>query len=403
MRRALLTLTDLDGAVLAEESLDLGRKLMLGRGREATIRVRGDLISREHLKVEFDIDGLFVCDVSRNGSFLNGERLEENVRTAVAPGATVRLGKDRLLSYALMGENQALTLDDLPAALHPFAEQYTFLSEIERNARRRTFLARHTLMRRTVLVEMPSEQLEPGSDEEQRFSREARLFSRLDSPFLLKMYDFRVSEGRPVRLLERPEGQTAAERLKQGILPVADVLRLSADLAGALDALFEAGVVHRDVHPESIFLSPAGRAKLGSFGIATSEDETSITTTGVVLGRLGHTSPEQLADPRQADHRSDTYALGATLYHLLAGEPPLTPLQVAKGEWTPTPLAERRAGCPPELSDWIQCALARDPAARPQTSAEVRATLEALRDTHVPRPATGKFDPALLETQADDD
>ena len=402
MRRALLTLTDLDGTVLAEESLELGRKLMFGRGREATIRVNGDLISREHLKVAFDIDGLFVCDVSRNGSFLDGERLETNLRTAIAPGTTVRLGKDRLLSYALVGEHQTLTVDDLPLALHPVAEQYTFLSEVERTPRRRTFLARHMLLRRTVLVEMPSDHLAPGSEEEQRFSREARLFTRLDSPFLLKMYDFRVSEGRPVRLLEQPEGQTASERLKQGILPVADVLRLGADLAGALEALSEAGVVHRDVHPASVFLTPAGRAKLGSFGIATADDETSITTTGVVLGRIGHISPEQLEDPRQADHRSDTYALGATLYHLLAGEPPLMARQVAKGDWTPTPLTERRAGCPPELSDWIQCALAPDPADRPQTSAEVRAALIALRDTYAPRPPTGKIDPALLETQSDD-
>ena len=187
-------------------------------------------------------------------------------------------------------------------------------------------------------------------------------------------------------------GESLRQRLdREGPLPIPEVVRLLREVADALGFAHRRGIIHRDLKPANILLSE-GHALVADFGIAKAlvvasntlggdSDESSITSTGLVLGTPAYMAPEQAAGDQTANHRADLYALGCLGYELLTGQPPFHASSV-RGMLTahmiepPTPVTQHRPEVPTALTELIQQLLAKDPAERPQTAHEVLSQLE---------------------------
>ncbi len=196
-----------------------------------------------------------------------------------------------------------------------------------------------------------------------RFLREAQAIAQVNHPHIVQIYD--VDADWPFLVMELVDGCSLAEWLHDaGPLTPAAARRLFLPVCDALIAAHEAGIVHRDVKPGNILLTPEGIPKLGDFGLARLEtDQGDQTKAGAVLGTLQFMAPEQMADPRQADARSDIWSLAATFYQAITGQPP----RVIHADRIPEPLA-------PVLLR----ALEEEPGQRYETVAEFRQALAAL-------------------------
>lgn len=161
-----------------------------------------------------------------------------------------------------------------------------------------------------------------GSPDLLRAEREGRLAARLNHPHVVSVFDL-VDEGDQQWLvMEYVEGSTLSELLQaNGAMEPDQAAQIVVQAAEALAAAHEAGIVHRDVKPSNILVTPEGQAKLSDFGIARAEADASLTQTGLVTGSPAYISPE-VASGQQATDLSDVWSLGATLFHALAGRPP---------------------------------------------------------------------------------
>ena len=184
----------------------------------------------------------------------------------------------------------------------------------------------------------------------ERFRREIRTAARLQHPHILSLHDSGEAAGRLWFTMPYVEGESLRERLRrEGQLPITEAVRLTREVAFALDHAHRHGVVHRDVKPENILLAEDGQALLADFGIAralaagTDQTGTALTATGISIGTPAYMSPEQVAGERELDGRSDTYSLGCVLYEMLAGEAPFT------GPNTQAVLAKRLSGEVPRV------------------------------------------------------
>ncbi|MGZ4397675.1 MAG: serine/threonine-protein kinase, partial [Gaiellaceae bacterium] len=194
-------------------------------------------------------------------------------------------------------------------------------------------------------------------------------------------------DGRPFLVMEYVPGETLAARLgRDGTLPPRRVLSLGADLAGALAHIHELGMVHRDVKPENVFLTPDGTVKLGDFGIARALTQPRMTEIGTVLGTASYLAPELLTGG-DATPPSDVFALGVLLYESASGELPrrgATVDDLSAADSLPLSLAAPDA--PAELVRVVERCLARDPAARP-AAAELAQELLPAQAGAASRPA----------------
>ena len=277
----------------------------------------------------------------------------------------------------------------LQAALGP---QYRLERELGRGGMGVVYLATDTALDRPVAVKVIHPELAAHESLARRFLTEARTIARLRHPNIVSVHAAGSDGDLLYYVMDQIEGETLRERLaREPRLPVADVVRIVADLAAALDAAGQAGVVHRDVKPENVLLERAtGRALLADFGIAravATEASGPRTAQGVAVGTPIYMSPEQAAG-EEVDGRSDLYSLGIVAYEMLAGAPPFDgPNRVVVSKHIgerPAPVRRHRPETPPELASAIMHALEKPPASRWQTGESFRAAV--LGDRAVPRP-----------------
>jgi serine/threonine protein kinase len=227
---------------------------------------------------------------------------------------------------------------------------------------------------RPVAIKVLSESLAAGERAVRRFEREAQAAARLSGPYIAAVYDFGRSEGCPYIVMELVRGETLEDRLaREGPLPPKEASRIATQVAEALEEAHRAGIVHRDVKPGNVMLTPVGDVKVMDFGIAAAAWAERVTTSGLVLGTPSYLAPEQ-AKSEKTTPASDVYALGAMLYEMVAGRPPFVAespvaLALAHVREDPRPLDQVADGVPPNLASASMAALAKDPAERPPSAA----------------------------------
>ena len=267
-------------------------------------------------------------------------------------------------------------------------------------ASKRVYLARDTLIDRDVAFALIRiEGLD--ASHRQRILREARTMGRLgDHPNIVQLYDLgEEDDDHLFMVLPLMEGGTVEEvirRSPKGRVPIAQALAIAGDVCRGLEYAHGRDVVHRDLKPSNVWLTnptegleypsskdsgPAwGTSKIGDFGLATSIDLTRLTQTGTVVGTLQYMSPEQ-ATGGEITARSDLFSLGCMLYEMVCGRPPFVGddprsiiAQVVNSD--PVEPSQRNSECPEEVAALIRRLLAKDPADRPGSAAEVLAALE---------------------------
>jgi len=271
---------------------------------------------------------------------------------------------------------------DLRTAL---AHRFAVKRELGRGGMGTVLLAHDTDLDRDVAIKVLTPEISSVLGAE-RFTREIRLTARLVHPNIVPLFDSGQVGDSLYYVMPFIDGRTLRERLEtEGPLPVAEVVRLTADLAEALAYAHALGAVHRDLKPENVFWY-RGRALLADFGVALSIGEapgrTRLTEIGLVIGSLPYLSPEQ-ADGRAGtlDGRTDLYGLGCVAFELLTGRPPFDARNamalIAAHLTAPVPsAASLRPEVPRTLDGLIARLMAKDPADRPATAV---ALLEDLR------------------------
>jgi len=264
------------------------------------------------------------------------------------------------------------------------AGRYLIERELGQGGMATVYLARDIKHERDVAIKVLREDLSASLGAE-RFLREIRIAAQLQHPHILPLLDSGEAAGQLYFVMPYIRDQSLRERLvREGELPVHEAVRLTSEVADALAEAHSHGVVHRDIKPDNVMLS--GRhALVTDFGVAKAISEatgrSTITTLGVAVGTPTYMSPEQAAADPHVDHRSDIYAVGVMLYEMLTGRAPFvgaTPQQVLAAHVTeaPDPVIKRRPAIPAALNDLVMRCLAKRPADRFQTAAELHAALE---------------------------
>src|ERR687891_1568429 len=229
------------------------------------------------------------------------------------------------------------------------------------------YLARDRVLGRDVALKVLRTQYAGDSEFAERFKREAMSAASLSHPNIIQVYDRgKTEEGASYIAMEYVPGGTLKERIsREGPLEAADAAGLGAQVAEALGAAHDKGMVHRDIKPQNVLLAARGGAKVADFGIARAGSSATISRTGAVMGTAGYMSPEQ-ALGKPATPKSDLYSLGVVLYEALTGELPFTadnPIAVSMKHVT-EPLCPPRAldaTIPEGMNALVTKLLAKDP------------------------------------------
>jgi len=259
------------------------------------------------------------------------------------------------------------------------------------------YLARDTRLDRTVAVKILPTHLSSNIEAKQRFEREARAISSLNHPNICTLHDVGHQDGTDFLVMEYLEGETLADRLMKGPLSSEQVLKYGIDICEGLEKAHKSGVIHRDLKPGNVMLTKSG-AKLMDFGLAKATlaqapPASSLTMTisgpsagqpltaqGMVIGTFQYMAPEQL-EGKEADARSDIFALGAVLYEMASGRRAFmgksqASIVAAILASDPQPISSVQPMSPPALDRVVRTCMAKDPDDRWQTAHDVKLQLE---------------------------
>ncbi len=289
---------------------------------------------------------------------------------------------------------------NLPLAAGSRLGLYEIVAPLGAGGMGEVYRARDSQLSRDVALKILPEAALSDPDRLARFRREAQVLASLNHPNIGAIYGFVESEGRQALVLELVDGQTIAERVRQGPVPIDEALGIARQIAEALEAAREQGVIHRDLKPDNIKLRPNGTVKVLDFGLAKlvkgpdSDELTSeasrvqtitspaMTRLGVILGTAVYMSPEQ-ARGMAVDKQTDVWAFGCVLYELLSGRPAFTGATVSdtiakiierEPDWQSLP-----ASTPPRVRALLRQCLRKDQKQRLHDIADVRIEIEEAR------------------------
>jgi serine/threonine protein kinase/Tol biopolymer transport system component len=291
------------------------------------------------------------------------------------------------------------------------------------------YRARDTRLDRTVAVKVLASHLSSSPELKQRMEREARAISSLNHPCICQLYDIGSQDGADFLVMEFLEGETLADRLRKGPLPMAEVLKIGIAVAEALAVAHRTGIVHRDLKPGNIMLTHAG-AKLMDFGLAKPlglqgsgsgsgsappsftaaatmsgpSPLTPLTTAGSIVGTIQYMSPEQI-EGKEADARSDIFAFGAVLYEMAAGKRPFagkSQISLASSilESEPEKIGVVKPQTPPAFEHVIETCLQKNPHERFQSAQDIKLELQWIAaDRSAAIPKDGALSPERDSTR----
>jgi len=256
------------------------------------------------------------------------------------------------------------------------------------------YRARDSRLDRTVAIKVLLPSLTAGEERRVRFEREARAISALSSPHICAIFDVGRADDVEYLVMEYLEGETLAERIARGPLPLSQILRIATEIAEALRAAHRAGITHRDLKPGNVMLTASG-VKLLDFGLAKLEAPkvfsadsapativNPITAEGTIVGTVLYMAPEQL-EGRAVDPRTDIFALGVIMYEMVTGQRPFagsSPLSIISAVISsdPIPIRSLQPACPAALERIILTALEKNPEERWQTANDLARQLRWL-------------------------
>jgi serine/threonine-protein kinase len=279
------------------------------------------------------------------------------------------------------------------------------------------YRATDTKLRRDVAIKILPDDFAHDKERLARFEREARLLASLSHPSIASIYGLEDSDGRPCLVMELVEGETLAESIAAGPLPLEEALTIARRIAEALEAAHEKGIIHRDLKPANVMITPDGDVKILDFGLAKAfEGDTdagssvdaslsptltvAATRAGVVLGTAAYMSPEQ-ARGRPADKRADIWSFGVVLFEMLTGKRAFTGETISdtlasvlkeNPDWKSAPTEP-----PPVIEALVARCLSKDPRQRLRDIGEARIVLEGVLSSTATGGAAGAAETILAE------
>jgi len=271
---------------------------------------------------------------------------------------------------------------------------YEVTSPLGKGGMGEVFRARDTKLGREVAIKILPEEFTRDPERLARFDREAKLLASLNHPNVAAIHGFEDVSGRKFLVMELVHGETLADRIQRGSLPVDEVIAIAKPIALALEAAHDRGIIHRDLKPANVMVDEDGLVKVLDFGLAKAldvdEESTDVTNSptmvrvashsGVILGTAAYMSPEQ-AKGKRVDRRADIWAFGVVLFEMLTGD------RIFGGETVSDSLArvimsepdysKLPAGTPPHLRALLERCLVKDPKQRLQAIGEARIALES--------------------------
>ncbi|MFH1707390.1 MAG: FHA domain-containing serine/threonine-protein kinase [Planctomycetota bacterium] len=392
-------------------------QFLIGRALHADIRILDDKqVSREHCRIVRLDDGCVIEDMqSSNGTFLNGNKVagkhklkyediikvgarqvvfrEDRRRTGgpteaphvdgvcaqclgVISGQEIAAGQVEYKGKGFL----CLECSADKSRVHTYFNNYEIQKKIAQGGMGVVYKAKHRILGTVVALKMIRAGQDQNTEAIKRFLREIRLGARVVHNNIVRFLDAGQDKGIHYAIMEYCEGISLGDKLSDGVQQT----KLAADIAGqlfdAVQAIHNADLVHRDIKPANVILMKDNVVKLIDFGLVkelNEENASIITGTGIGLGSPWYIAPEQFKQSRNADRRADIYSLGATLYHVVCGRPPI--MGETHKEFF-RQMAEFKVNHPCQLNselsqatgDWLMGALTQDPDKRYQTVKEFR-------------------------------
>ena len=332
---------------------------------------------------------------AQRGSFLDAppappERIRELNDLLERQESTEGPSESSLLSLEAIPAKYSPTVEHPPSPDDEMIAHYRVIRKIGRGGMGEVFLARDRILDRDVAIKILPEEFAHDPDRVARFQREAKLLASLNHPNIATIYGKDEFQGTNFLILEFVEGNTLAQRIAEGPLPVDEALKFCRQIAEGLDAAHRKGIVHRDLKPANIMISPEAKVKLLDFGLARplygKPDEAAgrgpRKRPGAIRGTVAYMSPEQ-ARGDLVDARSDIWAFGCLLYEMLTGSKAFSG---GNSSTTVEAILEREPdwsllprGTPALLKRLLHQCLEKDSMRRPQSAKDIGQTIEGIQ------------------------